>query len=98
MTHTAMNEVLEDLKALVRSAEELLDTTAHDASSAAIGVRERATRTLQAAKQQLAGLERAAEAKAREANRYVHENPWTAIGLGAAVGVLLGVLIGRRER
>jgi ElaB/YqjD/DUF883 family membrane-anchored ribosome-binding protein len=27
---------------------------------------------------------------------YVHENPWTAIGIGAGIGFLLGVLIGRK--
>src|SRR5690554_2164443 len=29
-------------------------------------------------------------------DRYVHENPWTSIGIGAAVGVVVGMLIGRR--
>lgn len=29
-------------------------------------------------------------------NSYVHESPWNAIGIGAAVGVLLGLLLSRR--
>jgi len=29
-------------------------------------------------------------------NRLVHANPWTAIGIGAAVGLLAGVLLRRR--
>ena len=30
------------------------------------------------------------------ADRCVRDNPWTATGVAAAIGVLLGVLIGRR--
>ena len=33
---------------------------------------------------------------ARAADDYVHERPWTAIGVAAAVGVLIGCLIARR--
>ncbi|MGO4330813.1 YqjD family protein [Cupriavidus sp. 2TAF22] len=33
---------------------------------------------------------------ARVADDYVHESPWTAIGVAAAVGVLIGWLIDRR--
>jgi ElaB/YqjD/DUF883 family membrane-anchored ribosome-binding protein len=30
-------------------------------------------------------------------NRYVHEQPWAAVGIGAAVGVLCGFLLGNRK-
>jgi ElaB/YqjD/DUF883 family membrane-anchored ribosome-binding protein len=30
------------------------------------------------------------------ADNYVHDNPWTAIGIAAGVGVVLGMLISRR--
>ena len=36
-----------------------------------------------------------AESKSKEDN-YVRENPWTGVGIGAAVGVVLGVLLARR--
>lgn len=102
MTRATLETLLADVKTLVTSAEELLDTTAHDVSTAATGVRERTQQALQSAKTRLQDLEAAAEAKvragAREADRYVHDHPWTSIGLGAAVGVLIGLLIGRRER
>ena len=35
------------------------------------------------------------EAAAR-ADEYVRENPWTGVGIGAAVGLVLGVLLSRR--
>jgi ElaB/YqjD/DUF883 family membrane-anchored ribosome-binding protein len=34
---------------------------------------------------------------ARATNRYVEENPWQAVGIGAALGLLVGVLLGRRN-
>ena len=30
-------------------------------------------------------------------NNYVHDQPWQAIGIGAAVGVLLGFVLGRKS-
>ena len=39
--------------------------------------------------------ERAQQA-ARYTDEYVHENPWRAIGVAAGIGLLLGLMIGRR--
>ena len=41
------------------------------------------------------GIERARRA-ARDTDEYVHEHPWHAVGAGAALGLLVGVLIARR--
>ena len=45
-------------------------------------------------------MEGGAVAKARkiasDSDDYVHENPWTAIGIGVGIGLLLGLLIGRK--
>ena len=41
----------------------------------------------------LLGYTREAAARADE---YVRDNPWTGVGIGAAVGVVLGVLLTRR--
>ena len=41
------------------------------------------------------GVERARRA-ARHTDEYVHEHPWYAVGVGAALGLLVGALIGRR--
>ena len=37
-----------------------------------------------------------AKAVAKETDTYVHDNPWKAAGIAAAVGVLIGALISRR--
>jgi ElaB/YqjD/DUF883 family membrane-anchored ribosome-binding protein len=34
---------------------------------------------------------------AESTNVYVHEQPWSAIGAGTAVGLLLGYLLARRS-
>jgi len=44
---------------------------------------------------ELALTERARDA-ARTTDRYVHENPWKTAGIAAAIGVLAGMLLGRR--
>jgi ElaB/YqjD/DUF883 family membrane-anchored ribosome-binding protein len=35
-------------------------------------------------------------AAARATDNYVHENPWQAVGIGAGIGFLLGLVLGRR--
>jgi ElaB/YqjD/DUF883 family membrane-anchored ribosome-binding protein len=37
-----------------------------------------------------------AKAAARATDEYVHDNPWQAIGIAAAVGFLAGLLMNRR--
>ena len=37
-----------------------------------------------------------AKVAAKATDDFVRENPWQAVGIGAAVGVLLGMLISRR--
>jgi ElaB/YqjD/DUF883 family membrane-anchored ribosome-binding protein len=36
------------------------------------------------------------KAAAKVTDAYVHENPWKAIGVAAGVGLVIGLLIGRR--
>ena len=40
--------------------------------------------------------ERLAIEAARAADEFVHEHPWKAVGIGAGVGLIIGLLIGRR--
>ncbi len=88
-----------DLKAVVTSAEELLKVTADQAGEGYANARRKAEHTLRSAKEQLADLEHDAVHKAKRVARatdeYVHDKPWQAIGVGAAVGMLIGMLIRR---
>jgi len=33
---------------------------------------------------------------AKDAERYVRDNPWQSVGLAAGIGLIIGVLISRR--
>jgi ElaB/YqjD/DUF883 family membrane-anchored ribosome-binding protein len=93
-------KLMEDLSAVVSDAEELLKATASQTGERITAARARAEETLKSAKVRLADAQEAmldkAKEAAREADEYVHDNPWKAAGIAAAVGVLVGALISRR--
>ena len=37
-----------------------------------------------------------AKAAATTTDEYVHSKPWTAVGVAAGVGLIIGMLVGRR--
>ncbi|HSM98931.1 MAG TPA: DUF883 family protein [Gallionella sp.] len=94
------DKLMEDLRAVVEDAEELLRATANQAGEGASAARARIQESLQVAKARLASAEDAVIDRAREAakvtDEYVHENPWKAIGISACVGAIVGMLIARR--
>ena len=99
-TTVQRDRLVEDLKAVIADAEELLALTADQAGEGAVKMRERVTARLASARERLAALQASAieraKAAGQAADQYVHEKPWYAIGAAAAVGVVVGMLIGRR--
>jgi ElaB/YqjD/DUF883 family membrane-anchored ribosome-binding protein len=99
-TDASKDKLVADLKIVVADAEELLRATASQAGEKVSAARERIQASLASAKIKLSDAERAALEKAKlaakEADEYVHENPWKAVGIAAAAGLVLGLLIGRR--
>ena len=93
-------KLVSDMKVVVADAEEILRATAGVAGDKMGDLRERFGERLRDARIRLADAEAAlvdrTKAAARATDDYVHENPWRAVGLAAAVGLLLGVIIGRR--
>jgi ElaB/YqjD/DUF883 family membrane-anchored ribosome-binding protein len=85
---------------VVADAEELLRATASQAGEKVSAARERIQASLATAKVKLTEAERALLEKsklaAKAADEYVRENPWQAVGIAAAAGLVLGVLISRR--
>ncbi|MEO8157808.1 MAG: DUF883 family protein [Betaproteobacteria bacterium] len=94
------DKLMEDLRLVVGDAEELLRATAGQAGEKVTAARARAAESIDAAKARIAQAGYAAAAQTREAVRatddYVHDNPWTAVGVAAAVGVVIGMLIARK--
>jgi ElaB/YqjD/DUF883 family membrane-anchored ribosome-binding protein len=92
-------KLMQDLRVVVSDAEELLRATAGQAGEKVAVARERIQENLAAAKDRLIAAEQAVVVKAKQAARatddYVHENPWRAVGIGAGVGLIIGMLISR---
>jgi len=99
-TDVSKQKLVADLKVVVADAEELLRATASQAGEKVAAARERIQASLATAKVKLTEAERALLEKTKVAARatddYVRENPWQAVGIAAAVGLVLGVLISRR--
>ena len=93
-------KLVADLKIVVADAEELLRATAAQAGEKVSAARERIQASLAAAKVKLTEAERALLEKsklaAKATDEYVRENPWQAVGVAAAAGLVLGILISRR--
>lgn len=96
----SQSQLVTDIKSVISEAEEMLHATADQVSDSAVKLRERIKVRLADAKVRLVEAEAVLVAKTKAAARatddYVHESPWTAIGVAAGVGLLLGLIIGRR--
>lgn len=93
-------KLVADMKIVVADAEEILRQTANVAGEKAGELRERIQERLRDAKIRIADAEAVlvdrTKAAARATDDFVQENPWKAVGIAAGVGLLLGVIIGRR--
>jgi ElaB/YqjD/DUF883 family membrane-anchored ribosome-binding protein len=93
-------KLVDDVRVLIDDTEELVMATASQASEKIVDIRNRTQQAVANLKPQLAKLETVVTQRAKstvtEADAYIHENPWTAIGVSAGVGLVIGLLIGRR--
>ena len=89
-----------DIKAVVADGEELLEAAADVSGEGFAAARGKFEQKFANARAKLSDTSRAAIAKARETaaatDAYVHHSPWTAIGVAAAAGILIGILAARR--
>ncbi len=96
----ARDKLMDGLKTAIGEAEHYLSDAGEQVGGAASEVRARFEDTLRTAKSDLRKLEDSVIARSHEvaqsANVYVRDNPWKAVGLGAAVGVIVGMLVTRR--
>lgn len=96
VTEAQRDKLVADLRLVIADAEELLRLSASDVGSGASALRERVEARIRDARDSIARLQEAAIEKAKAADDWVHEKPWYAVGAAAGVGLLLGLLIGRR--
>ena len=98
--NVSKDKLVQDFRAVVADAEELLKATASQAGEKVAMARERIQDSLHQAKVKLAEAEDIIVQRSKQAARatddYVRENPWQAVGAAAGVGLVIGLLIGRR--
>ncbi len=99
-TDISRDKLASDLRIVIADAEELLRATAGQVGEKAVIARERIQESLRVAKDKLARAEEVVvdktKAAARATDDYVHDHPWGAVGIAAAVGLVMGMLISRR--
>jgi len=99
-TTVTKEQLIKDFKVVIADAEALIKATANQGGEAVSNLRAKAEESLTVAKEKLADAQDALIEKGRVAAKatddYVHEKPWNAVGIAAGVGLLVGLLIGRR--
>jgi ElaB/YqjD/DUF883 family membrane-anchored ribosome-binding protein len=100
MLETNISTVNTDVKTLVKDAQSLFTAAAALTGEKAEEVRNRGMRALDAAlvkaQEAQASALVASKEMAASADVYVKENPWRTIAAVAGVGLLVGVILGRK--
>jgi len=100
MEQVTRAKLMEDLRTVFVDLEELLKATASQTGERITAARAKAEESLEVAKARLAEVQSAVAAQtkaaAKAADDYVRANPWQAVGISAAVGLFVGMLITRR--
>ena len=100
MTTVTTQKLVSDLKVLVGDAEDLVKATAAQTGDRIAEVRGRMQQAAADIKPRLERAEALLDEKASSAvvcaDHYVRSSPWAAVGTATFVGVLLGILLGRR--
>ncbi len=94
------NGLDEDLTLLTKTLEEVLKSSGDSADQKYIELKAKAEQALHEVKSRISGASDTYYYRAKKAvdraDDYVHEKPWQGIGIGAAIGLVLGVLLARR--
>jgi ElaB/YqjD/DUF883 family membrane-anchored ribosome-binding protein len=92
-------KIVEDLRVLLNDSEEMLRLASAVPGEGVDALRERLRTHVDTLQAVLGDAQSAAKQRYRVAadntDRYVRENPWQAVGIGAGIGFLLGVLAAR---
>lgn len=100
LSDVTKEQLIHDFKAVVADAEALLKATAGQGGETVATIRARVEESLATAKVKMADAQAAlvdkTKAAAKATDEYVHVHPWQAIGVAASVGMVVGLLIGRR--
>jgi ElaB/YqjD/DUF883 family membrane-anchored ribosome-binding protein len=94
------DKLMKDLRAVMVDTEELIKATAGQTGERIEKVRARAEESLRNARTRVQAVTQdvqvAAQGAMREVDGKVRQNPWTAVGLAAAIGLVAGIIIARK--
>lgn len=91
-----IERLADDLRSIIRHGEDLVKDIPRDLSDKMRDTRDQFSRALETAKGTCKRLEKTTIAGARATDERVHEQPYPFIGAALAVGILVGLLLGRR--
>ena len=96
----SVDDIVAEFRELASSIDELLAASGSEGSDVLADLKSRAAERLRQAKATIGNVERSAVQAAKDvatkSDDYVHDNPWSSIAIGTGVGLVLGLLIGRR--
>ena len=96
---TTPSELLNDLQTLVREAESMISDSATEHTAEAIeSLQVRFHAAQERLAQAYAGARKKVIAGAKCTDTAIRENPYQALAIAGGVGLLLGVLLGRRSK
>jgi len=95
--HEANQKLAGDLKLVMHDAEDLLKATAEASGENLKEVRKRLALALESAKATCERLQEKTAQAAKATDKVIREHPYEAMGVAFGVGILIGVLVGRRR-
>jgi ElaB/YqjD/DUF883 family membrane-anchored ribosome-binding protein len=100
MLTSNIKTVRNDMKTLVKDAQELLREASLTTGEKADELRAKGLALLDTAMEKAHEVQAIAiekgKAAAQSTDEFVHEHPWKAVGIAAGVGLVIGMLISRR--
>jgi ElaB/YqjD/DUF883 family membrane-anchored ribosome-binding protein len=98
MIRTRFATAQDELRNTVSDVDDMLGDAAERGRYGVREMQDRALRAFDDAKERLAAtrdeVRRLSRNAAEATDEYVHDQPWRALGLGAAAGVVLGLAVG----
>jgi len=90
------NALNRDIQNVVSDAQELLKTVQSEGESKLTEIKSRVSDQMDTAKQKFGEIQQTVQDGAKlamnETDQYVRANPWTSIGIGVAIGAVIGYL------
>ncbi len=96
MNDVSTDKLVADLRRVVRDSEEILKVAGEEIEESH-DMRERLAQTLQSAKAVYRRIQNKTVAAAKATDQTIRTHPYQSLGVAVGVGLLVGILIGRRK-